>query len=288
MTLPLKELTPEIKKRGASRALNFGPPDSFKTTAAVGTAPYPLHIVSPPGEEGWNTIPDPATLPGLKAYVWEESPGDPVTAESMRKEVEDTVYQIIGGKKGPCRTLVIDGFHKQYDMYLNVASASAYGRGEEFDAIRYGRAHQMAKSFLRKVLASPIEYVIVTTWNAKELDRPLKPGETLRSSGVESHEWPDLPGKMAKLIVGSFSLVVFSAVKSVAPAKPGDPRGLVGEWLIKPDVEIWGSHVKMDPRLIGKLPAKVPQNWRALFKLVGAAEAELEQEGGMSENSGGA
>jgi hypothetical protein len=186
----------------------------------------------------------------------------------MRKDVEDTVFQIIAGKRGPCRTLGLEGFHKLYDVYLNVATAGSFGRGEDFEAQRYGRAHQMASSFLRKVLSSPIEYVIVTAWNAREAD---KAGERQG----DAHEWPDLPGKMAKLIVGMFSLVVFSRLTPVL-GKPGE---LKEEWLLKPDREVWGASVKMDPRLAVKLPARVPQNWQSLYKLIGATEKEVETEG---------
>lgn len=263
--MPVKVMTPELKRRKATRALNFGPPNSWKTTAAIATTHYPTHIVSPPGEEGWATIPD--NVPGLHGYVWEEPPGDPVTAGSMRKEVEDTVFQIIAQKKGHCRTLVIDGFHQMYSIYLNVATAGLYGQGDDFEAQRYGRAHQMAASFMRKVLASPIEYVIFTTWNAKEADVPGQ-------RQGPSHEYPDLPGRMAKLVLGMFSVVAFSKV--IQPVSvTGQPKG---EWILKPDSEVWGSSVKMDPRLIAKLPARVPQNWKELYKLVGAAEQEIEQE----------
>jgi len=265
--MPVKVMTPEIRSRIATRALNFGPPNSRKTTALISTAHYPLQIVSFPGEMGWATIPN--DVPGLKSYVWEEAPGDPVTADSMRKEVEDTVFQIVAGKHGPCRTLGLEGFHKLYDVYLNVATAGSFGRGDDFEAQRYGRAHQMAASFLRKVLSSPVEYVVVTTWNAPEAD---KTGER----GGSSHEWPDLPGRMAKLIVGMFSLVVFSRL---TPKIIEGKQAMIAEWLIARDAEVWGASLKVDPRLAQKLPARVPQNWKNLYQIVGAAEKEVESEG---------
>lgn len=264
--MPVKVMTPEIHQRTASRALCYGPPNSRKTTAIIKTAHYPLHVVSFPGEMGWATI--PPDVKGLTPWVWEEAPSDPVTADSMRKEVEDVVFQVIAGKHGPCRTLALEGFHKLYDVYLNVATAGSFGRGDDFEAQRYGRAHQMAASFLRKVLSSPVEYVIVTSWNAKEADRP---GERQG----DSHEWPDLPGRMAKLIVGMFSIVVFSKLSPVL-GKPGELRE---EWLLKPDSEVWGASVKMDPRLVAKLPARAPQNWKKLYELIGVAEKEVESEG---------
>jgi hypothetical protein len=259
-----------LRSKKLRQTMLFGPPNSFKTTAVITTAVYPLALVSPPGEEGWGTVPD--NVKGLTSFIWEEAPTDPQSAESVKNEVESTVFKIIAGDYGQHRTLCIDGFHQLYNIYLDIATAGCFGRGEEFEAQRYGRAHQMATKFLRKVLASPMEHIIVTTWNAKEMDRQKKPGE--RASDVESHEWPDLPGKMAKLIVGMFSVVAFSRVTK---KKLADGR-LVGEWLIKPDLDVWGASVKMDPRLVSKLPATSPQNFQQLYKIIGAAQQEVEGE----------
>lgn len=261
--MPLKVMTKDLRQRIASRALNFGPPNSWKTTSLIKTATYPLQVISAPGETGWATM--PADVPGLTSYVWEEPPSDPVTADSMRNEIEKLTFEIIAGKRGPCKTLAIEGFHKLYDVYLNVATAGSFGRGDDFEAQRYGRAHQMAMSFLRRVLSSQVDYVIVTTWNAREADTP---------GSKSMHEYPDLPGRMAKLIVGMFSVVVYSKV--TPPIGPNaEPKG---EWILKPDSEVWGSSIKMDPRLYANLPARVPQDWQALYKLLGLAEEKVKEE----------
>src|SRR3990167_10567838 len=102
--MPVELLTPEIHRQAATRSLVFGAPNSFKTTTAIMTAHYPLQLISCPGEKGYGTI--PVNVRGLTTYVWRNPAGDPVSASSVRKEVEDTVLQIIAGKKGPCKTLV--------------------------------------------------------------------------------------------------------------------------------------------------------------------------------------
>ncbi len=269
--MPIKIMTPELRRRQASRVLLYGAPNSWKTTSVVATAAYPLHIISMPGEQGWGTIPD--NVPGLSSYVWEEPGSDPVSAESIRREVEDTVFGIIAGKHGPVQTLCLDGLHQLYTVYLNVATSGAFGRGDEFEAKVYTRSHSMFQQFLRRVLSSEVPYIICTTWNAKEADT---------EGGKVGHQWPDLPGQLAKRVVGMFSVVVYARV--IQPASPmAKPRG---EWLLKPDSEVWGASVKMDPRLIAKLPTAIPQSFKELYKVVGAAEAEIEQES-TSENSAG-
>ncbi len=261
--MPIRVMTAELRKKQASRVLLFGAPNSWKTTSVIKTALYPLTILSLPGETGWATI--PAGVNGLTSFVWEEAAGDPVTADSVRREIEELTFQIIAGKHGEVKTLCLDGLHKLYPTYLNVATGGAYGRGEDFEPAKYAKAHAMFERFVSRVLASPVPYIICTTWNAKEADV---------EGGKVGHQWPDLPGRMAKLIVGMFSVVVFAKVDA-----PMGPTGQAkGYWLLKPNSEVWGSSIKMDPRLVEKLPSTSPQDFRNLYKVVGAAEAELEAE----------
>lgn len=261
--MPVKLMTSELRQRQATRTLLYGPPGSWKTTAVVATSIYPLHLISAPGESGWATIPD--NIPGLSAYIWEESPGDSVSAESMRREIEETTFKAIAGSNGPVKTLAFEGLHKLYDIYLNVATGGSFGRGDDFEAQRYGRAHQMFMTFLRRLLSSPVEYLIATSWNAKEADQP---------GSKSAHEYPDLPGKLSRLVLGMFSVVVYSKV-TFPTVSGGQPKG---EWLLKPTNEVWGASVKIDPRLAAKLPATVPQSFKNLYNVVGAAQKEVEGE----------
>lgn len=266
--MPVKVMNKQLRQRQATRTLIFGPPGSFKTTSIVATSVYPLHIMSFPGELGWATIPD--NVNGLTSMVWEEPPGDPVTADSMRRDVEDAVFQTIAGKNGPCQTLALEGIHQLYSVYLNSVTGGSYGRGEDFEAQRYGRSHQMFMSFLRRVLSSPVPYITVSCWSAPEADTP---------GSKSTHQWPDVPGRLAKMLLGMFSVCVFAKV--TPPLLPGGAAK--GEWIIKTDQEVGGSGVKIDPRLAAKLPARMPQNFKQLYQIVGAAEAELEGESGQDQ-----
>ena len=259
----------ELLEKMQRRVYEFGPPNSFKTTAILKTAVYPLILFSPPGEKGWATIPD--GIPGLTSFVWRREARDVQSSESIRAEFEGKVLKAIAGDYGPVRTIAIDGFHKLYEVYLNIASGGAYQRGEDFEPRLYSRAHKMAERFIDMVVESDVEYATFTSWNAKE---PDKVGGDARAA----HEWPDLPGKAAKLTAGQFSVVVFNQVKQ----KRG-PDGLMeAEWLLRPNLEVWGASVKMDPRLVAKLPATCPQDFKQLYKIIGAAQQEVEKE---SENS---
>ena len=265
--MAMTRMTGERRVQKQSRVMLFGPPNTGKTTSAAFTSIKPAVLMSVPGEHGYASIPD--NIPGLIPLVWIGDVGSgSQSSESVKREVEAEVKKVIAGKYdeefGKVRTLIIDGYHKLYNHYLNIGTAGKYNAGEDFEARLYTRAHRMSDAFLDLCLDSAIEFVTFTTWNAKEADK-------VGTVGGPSHEWPDLPGKAAKEMVGKFSVVCYS--RSVV--KDGKR---VWEWLLKPDSEIWGNSVKMDARLMSRLPASCPQDFSQLYKVIGAAQEEVEHE----------
>ncbi len=270
--MALTRMTAQRRAAKQSRVMLFGPPNSGKTTAAAFTSIKPAVLISVPGEHGYASI--PYDIPGLIPLVWGGDVSSQ-TSESIKREVESEVKKVIAGKYdeefGKVRTLIIDGYHKMYNHYLNIGTGGKYNAGEDFEARLYTRAHRMSDSFLDLCLdASSLEFVTFTTWNAKELDKA-------GAAGGPSHEWPDLPGKAAKEMVGKFSVVCYS--RSVV--RDGKRAW---EWLLKPDTEIWGNSVKMDARLVSRLPATCPQNFSELYRIIGAAQQEVEREETVVEN----
>lgn len=265
--MPLVRMTKDILDRGLSRTCVFGPPNSGKTHAAVWTSVKPAVLISVPGEHGYGTI--PADVPGLIPLVWGNDAAGPQSSESIKTEVEREVKRVIAGQYdkefGRVRTLVIDGYHKMYSVYLNIATGGAYNQGEDFEAQRYARAHRMSDAFLDLCLGSPIEYVIFTTWNALEADKPGQKQGPM-------HQWPDLPGRAAKDMVGKFTVVCYSM------AAPGSNGQIQRAWGLKPNAEVWGNSVKLDARLMAKLPATCPQDFKKLYEILGHAAAEVKGE----------
>jgi hypothetical protein len=194
---------------------------------------------------------------GLKAYVWEESVLDRQSPAVVLDEVEQTTLDILSGKNGSVTTAAFDGFHKYYAALLNDVTGGAYGEGEDFEPKLYAKAHRRAQRFLHRALQSPVPYIVFTAWDAKEADKP-------GVKGSDMHVWPDLPGQMAKLILGEFSVVAFSKV--TYPRTPTEK--MKGEWLLRPDNEVWGAMVKIDPRVASQLPVRVPQSWQVLKPLL--------------------
>ena len=255
--MPFVDYGPELWKRLISRVLIFGPPNSFKTSSLLTWLPCgPMHLISYPGESGYATIPLGVT--NLKSYIWE---GDVISRQSptaMVAEVQKLTIEVLAGKRGPITTIALDGIHKFADLILDDLTGGAYGRGEEFSTFLYPRAGKVLKNYVQMINQSPVQNVVFTAWNHS---RPDKKGEIL---GGQSHEWPALPGEMAKLILGEFSIVVFSRV--IYPRTATEK--MRGEWLLRPDNEVWGSMVKIDPRVAVQLPSRVPQDWTKLEPLL--------------------
>ena len=250
------------------RMLNMGPPSSFKTTSLM-TWPGPIHIQSYPGERGDATI--PRNRPGVTPHLWSESEAGkkpwlprPTPSGTIVQLLEQRTFEILGGKYGEIRTFAGDGIHKYYSYVLDYVTAGAFFRGEEFEARLYARSHEHFRHYIQAVMNSPVEYVVFTCWDGKEAD------EAGAKSGP-SHIYPNLPGKMAKEIMGEFGVVVYSIVDWAArqPNKPAPAY-----WQLLPEGKVWGAAVKAPYEVVMKLPVKIPQGLPVLEATLAKAYTE--------------
>ena len=250
--MPFKPLTSEAWKQGLSRVLIVGPPNSRKTTSLF-TWPGPWGLVSYPGEKGYASI--PAGREGLSAFVWEDDVAAKTSPSALVKEIESCTFDLLA--KGGITTFLGDGLHKAYAAYINEASNGAYAAGDEFDAKCYSRSHEAFLHYLNKIMVSKVRYVTFTCWDGKEADDPDA------GSKGGSHIYPDLPGKLAKRIMGEFSVVLHAAV---SPPIPGQPPKAT--WQLQPYGKVWGAGVKVPVEIASKLPQKFEQDWQKLEPLL--------------------
>lgn len=234
------------------RVLISGPPNTLKTTA---TFTWPAHRqhVSYPGEKGFETIPrnDPSVTP----WIWEtEDASKTLTPHTVVQAIETLTVEILAGKHGECTTFVGDGLHKLYTWYFERAWLDL-GQTEENVGRAYGAAHRAFSAYLNRVLQSRVPYVVMTVWEGRTKDDPES-----RDKRAPTHIFPDLPGEMAKRIVGEFSVVLYSE------ADPPDPKGQVrARWQVRPAGKVWGVGAKLPPELALKLPNKIePPDFRKL------------------------
>jgi hypothetical protein len=229
-----------------------------------------------PGEKGWETVPLKDTiasitpaLHGIHQLLWEEEDVEKTSPHAVLKQVDkgikDAVAQAMVAWKGSRWTLVLEGLHKLYgwhykarmiDLQGTKSYAESGGDDEKIGGRAYGLAHDSYQGWLHEIMSLPIPYVLGTIWEGKTRDDLSD-----TSKKAPSHIFPDLPGEMAKRIVGEFTIVLYSEVSLP------DPRGRQrGKWTVKPQGKIWGVGVHLPPEIAMKVPATIEPpvgEWRA-------------------------
>ena len=241
------------------RILISGEPNTYKTTSLL-TFPRPLVYLAYPGEKGHAVIPGGA--PDIFKYTWQvDDPTKPESPYQVLADVRKVTTEALCGAHGKEITFAGDGLHKLHAYMLNAVTEGAYFKGDEFEPRLYGRATEMFLSYLALVAHSTVPVAVFTVWSGQEPDRPKKPVE--RTGDIPTHIYPELPGKLAKRIIGEFEIVVGSVLRS---PKPGAP--LAGQWQLRPDGDIRGVGVKIAPDIAKTLPLACAADYRVLDNLL--------------------
>jgi hypothetical protein len=249
--------------RTMSRVLVSGDVNSGKTTS-VRTCHRPVHVISLPGEGGTNSIP---REDGIVPYVWTEDADSRASSKVVIDQVRALTVEILTGKRGECRTIFVDGLHRLYDHFLNQVTGGAYLAGREFEALLYSRSHVQFVDYLKLVKDSSVSSAFFTVWSAKDPDKP-----ELRSQSPQ-HVYPDLPGRLARRVMGEFSLVIAShSMPSVVANQP--PRFY---WQLKANNVVHGAMIKIAPEIAAHLPSEMEQDWQKLEKLLMEAGEKVKQ-----------
>lgn len=249
------ELTEEDYRWAMSRMLIAGAPNSGKTYCSQ-TFPGPVHLLSFPGEGGINSIPKG---PHIRPYIWREDANARASSKAVVDEIRSLTIEIITKENGPIHTFFGDGVHRYYEYYIDMISGGRYFKGqmEKEDWLATAQARTAFKEYLKMVKQSSVPVVVFTSWDAYE---PEKPGDVFGPRSI----YPDMVGKMARDIMGEFSLILSSQWK---------PNPITGKtpkfwWQLKPSEEVKGAAIKIDPEIWENLPEKVDQDWQALERLL--------------------
>ena len=247
------------------RLLISGEPNTRKTTSLL-TLPKPLAILSFPGEKGYDTIPlnDPQILP----FIWQADETKKPDSHAILREVFNASTDLISGKHGKITSFSGDGLHKFFDYLLDSVTDGAYFAGEEFEPKLYGLAYREFTEYLSRVMHTSIPIVAFTCWAEAEGDRTKKPGE--KASDIPSHIWPALPGKLAKKILGEFSVAVHQTLRR---DKLSDSE-TQGMWQTRPSGEVWGCGIKGPTEVVKRIPTYVPADYGIFTQLWEKAEKE--------------
>lgn len=270
--MPFKKV--EHTSRTPRRVLIQGPPNSFKTTALTRLPRHQVEgddgncfVISMPGEKGYDTL--PTDEPDLKSFIWEADVAEKTSSQAIVTAVEALVFGVLAGKHGTPVSVGLDGAHKYYDYVLDAVTGGVFFRGESFETNLYARAHERFKFFLNQVNSTPVPYIWWTSWDGREVDSP----ELAKALGSKapSHIFPEFPGKMAKKIMGEFSIVLYSNVKWKVDGS------MEAEWQLRPQGTVWGAAVKAPLEVVERLPVTIPQDFKVLEQ---ALQGAWEPKGG--------
>lgn len=240
------------------RLLIAGPPNTRKTSSLL-TLPKPLAILSYPGEKGYDTI--PLDDPEVKPFIWQTDEAKTVDSHKIIAEVERVSVELVAGKYGKLAALAGDGLHKYVDYVLDAVTDGAFFAGEEFEPKLYKRAYDQVLAYLDRLVHTTIPVVAFTCWTEYEADRIRKPGE--KASDIPSHIYPALPGKLAKQIMGEFSMVLYQTLRkeTLTSTEP------VAMWQTRPQGEVWGASIKGPAAIVTKIPTFIRADYTELTRL---------------------
>ncbi len=255
--MPFKPLDKDAWVKSLSRTLVSGPPNVRKTTSLL-TWPRPIHILVYPNEGGASSI--PADLDDVFAWTFEEDDIEKSNPGMVVKAVETMTMEILTGKHGKVATFAGDGIHKFYDFYKEneynqLVASNPTTPEDKLIGRAYGNAHNQFLHYVGLVKRSSVENVVFTIWDGKEKDN-----EDDKSQKAPTHIYPDLPGQLAKRIMGEFSVVLYA---SLSPDGHGSPK-----WQIQPTGKVWGAAVKVPPEIAKNLPKEFEQDWSKLLPVL--------------------
>lgn len=242
-----------------NRILLVGPPNTGKT-ASLETFVGPeerIAYIQLPGEQGAGTF--PAKKFGDRAVVFVDKTDDPTKVDWVREVsgLKQLSIDIITGKYGKIDVVALDGLHKGWDIFLAKATGGASAKTLDFDAKLYVDAGKefvvsWLHMFFRAVTAGKIKRVVATIWDGREKDDPDDKSKT-----AASHLFPELPGKLAKGIVGEFGVVLGAGVQGVG-------GGAKFQWQTRPFGKVGGVGIKVPKDIAAKIETFIPQDWALL------------------------
>lgn len=251
--MPFVVQNPETWRRKVRRALLVGGPNTGKTTSLRTCTGGPATCLSFPGEMGTTSIPL-QTLDGheITPRIWEGDCRGSAGAAAIR-DLKAVTKNIIASKP---HTLMGDGLHKLFPVFMDDVTFGAFSRGDEFDAKLWSKGTGTFLDYLHSIMNSEVPNVLFTIWQGPEADSNTG---AIDAGKKDRHVYPELPGKASSRIVGEFSLTLY-CFREAGQFK----------WLTQPQGEIGGVGAKLPEAVLKRLPARVPQHWADLMKVLEA------------------
>ena len=255
--MPFKLLKPgEVDQpRGV---LITGQPNSGKTASLVTFLnAYPdkkAAYLSYPNEQGSSSFPADHPNVLVRAVYEDAEAGVKVNYNALWTEIEQLTADTLVGKHGKIELFFGDGLHKLYAVALAKATGGISVVSLDFDAKLYADASKLFVKYLHMIQRAPSLYLpVFTVWEGREKDNPDS-----TEKKPTRHIFPELPGQMAKLIMGEFGVVLYAT--KIGPQY---------KWLTKPMGDVWGAGIKLPIAESKAIENYVEQDWEVLAKKVG-------------------
>jgi len=240
----LEEIDLDSWKSTFRRVLVNGPPLSGKTTSFL-TFPSKRHILVAPGELGHSSVREDENT---KLYYWEFDPNS-TNVQYMRLwvYVQRITQEILTGKHGEVTTFGLDGLHKLYTVVM-----LAKGWTPDSDPKEYVKYHAEFGKYMQMVLGSPTPYVVASSYDGNE---------ALEAGSKITQIFPDLPGKMAKQVMGMFPVVLHSE-------RNGDGATEKFMWRLRSTGKIQAAGMHLPAEIRNRFPAEIEQDWSRVEAIV--------------------
>lgn len=227
----------------AKLVLVNGPPGSGKTTS-FHTIPGRKAIIVVPGELGFTSIePGESVVP----FILDK----PAGFQLDLAELEKIIKSIARGEHGKFDAICLDGIHKAFYLIQKAAGYTMDTDPKEF--VRY---HEKFAGLLDLIAQAPIEWRVVSCYDGPEIV-----DTTVDKKSQVVKNYPGLPGKQAKDIMGRFPLVLHSFVF-------GSGKDAKYQWHLQGTSSVGGALIHLPRTVVSKLPAVMEQDFGRLEKSI--------------------
>ena len=244
-----------------------GQPNSGKTQSLVTfMATYPAKLAAYlcyPDEQGSSTF--PSNHPNVAVRIaWDDvDPAKKISYSALWDEIVSVTADVLVGKHGKVELFFGDGLHKLHAVSLGKVTGGISAMSLDFDAKLYSDAKKLTLGYIHMIQrAGSIYLPVFTVWEGREKDNP----DSLDKK-PSRHIYPELPGQLAKEIIGEFGVVLYATRKGTGV------EGAKYLWQTRPLDQVWGCGIKKPIEVSSKIEDFVPQDWSLLAPKLGMVEA---------------